>query len=136
MNRGLIVKDGRVLLLRRHMSLRNNPGMWEFPGGKNDPREDDTVGLLRELWQETGLFVLIDFTAPLHVEERVIPDGELAGTLHVTQFWSVIPLTKDVSLSDEHVTFVWCELDQVDTFDLAPVIRKAMHASDLLSVSV
>ena len=46
--------DGRVLLAERC----NDPafsGLWEFPGGKTDPRETPELALRRELAEELGI---------------------------------------------------------------------------------
>ena len=58
-----VVRDGRVLASRRTEPPRL-AGLWEFPGGKVEPGEDDASALARELREE------------LHVEVEV---GERLG---------------------------------------------------------
>jgi len=49
-----IVRDGKVLLARRHADAHQG-GLWEFPGGKVEAGEDATVALARELDEELGI---------------------------------------------------------------------------------
>lgn len=49
-----IVRDGKVLLTRRHVGAHQG-GLWEFPGGKVDPGESADVALARELDEELGI---------------------------------------------------------------------------------
>ena len=46
-----VLRDGRVLASRRTEPPRL-AGLWEFPGGKVEPGEDDTRALVRELREE------------------------------------------------------------------------------------
>lgn len=47
--KGVIVRDGRVLL------LKNEREEWELPGGKLEPGEDPPACVAREITEETGL---------------------------------------------------------------------------------
>lgn len=49
-----VVRDGRVLLARRHAEAHQG-GLWEFPGGKVEPGETITAALARELDEELGI---------------------------------------------------------------------------------
>ena len=55
----VVVRDvsGRCLLLKRSLRSKGNPGKWDLPGGKVDPGENFTQGILREVAEETGLTI-------------------------------------------------------------------------------
>jgi 8-oxo-dGTP pyrophosphatase MutT (NUDIX family) len=50
---GLVFDDGRRVLLVRH----SNGSVWVAPGGAVDPDETPQDAVVRELWEETGLWV-------------------------------------------------------------------------------
>ncbi len=53
---GLVFRDGQLLITQRphggHLG-----GLWEFPGGKREPRENFEECLRRELMEELGIAV-------------------------------------------------------------------------------
>ena len=51
----LFDKEGKILL-----SLRTDNGLWNLPGGRLEPGESPTEGLVREVKEETGLTVEVD----------------------------------------------------------------------------
>ncbi len=53
---GVIHREGRILLSRRHLDSHQG-GLWEFPGGKVEPGEQVTDALRRELEEELGIRV-------------------------------------------------------------------------------
>ena len=55
---GVIERGGWILLTQR---LPGGPhgGLWEFPGGKREPGEDDAGGLAREIREELELEVAV-----------------------------------------------------------------------------
>jgi len=63
----LIERDGRVLVTRRPPG-GSHGGMWEFPGGKVRPGEDDRDALGREIREELGVTVRVGerFVRVLH----------------------------------------------------------------------
>ena len=52
----LIDDRGRTLLQQRRAD-RQHGGLWEFPGGKIEPRETAIAGLIREIAEELGIAV-------------------------------------------------------------------------------
>ena len=61
--KGVLIEDGRVVL------LENERGEWELPGGRPEPGEEPTAALVREFAEELGASVrvgrIIDCSGPL-----------------------------------------------------------------------
>ncbi|HTA16150.1 MAG TPA: NUDIX domain-containing protein, partial [bacterium] len=53
---GVVEKDGKVLITQRKYDDHLG-GVWEFPGGKKRPEEDDRTCIERELQEELGIQV-------------------------------------------------------------------------------
>jgi 8-oxo-dGTP diphosphatase len=100
--KGVLVHDGRVLL------LLNERGEWDLPGGRPDPGEDHRVALAREVREETGLRVEIGAALDEHLFE-VLPG----------RFVRIVPYVchleggSDVALSHEHLDTCWLPLDEL-----------------------
>jgi 8-oxo-dGTP diphosphatase len=71
----VIIRDGRVLLTRR-TDGQHLAGMWEFPGGKLEPRESPEEALVRECREECGIEVevieILDVTHHRYPEKDVL----------------------------------------------------------------
>lgn len=55
---GLIFRSGKLLITQRHADAHLG-GLWEFPGGKREPKETFEQCLVRELREELGVEVLV-----------------------------------------------------------------------------
>src|SRR5580765_7709002 len=64
--KGVLIRDGCVLL------LRNKRNEWDLPGGRPDPGEDHRAALKREVREETGIDVEVGRLLDEHVFE-VLP---------------------------------------------------------------
>jgi 8-oxo-dGTP pyrophosphatase MutT (NUDIX family) len=89
--KGVVVRDGRVLL------LRNERDEWELPGGKLDLGEDPTTCVVREIAEEVGWNVTAG--AILDAWLYHIRDG--VDVLIVTYGCHTVS-DADPSVSDEH----------------------------------
>ncbi len=56
---GLVFRSGKLLITRRHAGAHLG-GLWEFPGGKRQPRETFHHCVARELREELGIEVTVD----------------------------------------------------------------------------
>ncbi len=91
-----VLRDGRVLASRRTEPPRL-AGLWEFPGGKVEPGEDDGAALVRELREELQVEVEVGDrlggdlpigpTAVLRVYVCRLLDGEPALVDHDEHRW-------------------------------------------------
>ena len=50
----LVVRDGKILLGKRY-NTETADGKWAFPGGRMDYGEDPKDGVIREVFEETGI---------------------------------------------------------------------------------
>jgi len=90
----LIDTDGRVLLAERPEG-KHLAGLWEFPGGKVQPRETPEAALIRELAEELGIDVEASCLAPFTFASYAYPDFHLLMPLYVCRKWSGIVTARE-----------------------------------------
>lgn len=93
-------RRGRLLLLHRPETSVLNPGRWELPGGRLNPGEGTARALVREVQEETGLYV---------VPGRLLGAGvqEISSGRIVHMVLSVTEVAGEVALSAEHDAYRW-----------------------------
>lgn len=118
---GVIVKDQRCLIAQR---LQPGPflGLWEFPGGKIEPKESSRQALLRELREEVGIVPLtFDFITQI---VHAYKDREVA-----LDVWRVDSFSGEAR-SCEGQPLQWCLLEDLSAVDLLPASRKILPFLD------
>jgi 8-oxo-dGTP diphosphatase len=55
--KAVLIKKDQVLLIKRSNYMDRHAGEWDLPGGHVMEGEDLVDGLLREVWEETGLHI-------------------------------------------------------------------------------
>jgi 8-oxo-dGTP pyrophosphatase MutT (NUDIX family) len=103
-------EDLNVLLL----ATDNNPqfeGQWDLPGGHVMVNENIIDGLIREVWEETGLIV--------------INPEELYKKGTTTFFIAELP-KGNIKLSGEHKDHKFVSLDNLDDYKISDKFRDAI----------
>ena len=110
--RGLLKKENKILILKRHPNSNTNANRWELVGGKVDPGEDFDKALIREFNEETNLKIKI---------------GDLFGAVQedfphkrtVALVMNVENLSEEIKISDEHVDWKWATIDEIKKLKLS-----------------
>jgi 8-oxo-dGTP diphosphatase len=104
--------DGKILILKRSVDSKTNPGKWELPGGKVDQGEPFDKALVREVFEETQLKISLDNVIgasqqnlPLIRAVHIIISGKIVGG--------------ELNLSDEHEGYAWEYLENLKDYELA-----------------
>ncbi len=99
----LIVRDGRVLLGRRHPTRAYYPGVWDLFGGHVQEGESPAMALRRELAEELGIDAVVD--AAVAVVADPDPGRHGPGTFHVFRIdrWRGEPALR----GGEHTRMGW-----------------------------
>ena len=103
--KAFIVKKGKLFAMKRASEDVQNPGIWEIPGGRLDLGEDPVLGLMRELREETGMY--IDIIYPLSVRHFIRDDDQIITMLI---FLCKPKRGGQLKLSDEHSDYKWIDL--------------------------
>ncbi|MCE5235247.1 MAG: NUDIX domain-containing protein [Clostridiaceae bacterium] len=115
--KGLVVHEGKALLLKRSDYDPFGAGQYEFPGGRLEFGEDLEAALKREIMEEAGL--------PVTVERLLYADGFLKHERRhvVVLTWLCKAQSDKVTLSNEHTAFVWADKARMKTL-LTPFIAR------------
>lgn len=118
----------QILCLQRHPNSRYSPSLWEMPGGKADPGEDEIQALHREIMEETGLTIRLD-DGIVHQESHLIPDGPRQGQIYRGLFMSGEVIAGQLVLSQDHSAAQWLSLAQLQDLagQLSDSTRRALH---------
>jgi mutator protein MutT len=104
--KAFIVNKNKLLIIKREPKDVQKPNIWEIPGGRIDLGEDPYLGLMREIKEETGLY--IQPICPLSVRHFERDDGQI-----ITILVFFCELTGgQLKLSEEHSESEWIELDK------------------------
>ena len=112
----LIDPGGRILLQQRRAD-RQHGGLWEFPGGKVEPRETAVAGLIREIEEELG-------TTVSAIEHFGRYEDEAAGDsrrVSISLYTGV--LAAEPVASGEIAELIWFGADD-DTALISPSLRR------------
>lgn len=107
----ILERDGKILLAQRPPH-GDQPGLWEFPGGKVEAGEDQPQALIRELREELA----IDAKPARHVASHC---GSVSGRLIHLHAWHVPQWRGEIQLLS-HSALAWCAPQQASDYPLAP----------------
>ncbi|MHB8335079.1 MAG: NUDIX hydrolase [Acidimicrobiales bacterium] len=123
---GLLVDDGRVVLVRSS-NPHHDPPLWWLPGGGIDFGEAPEEALIREFAEETGLIVNDPQLVGVTSDERRRDNGE---RLHTVRILYTVQLMGG-SLRDEAEGTTdltrWFQLDEMSDVNLADYARRALE---------
>jgi 8-oxo-dGTP diphosphatase len=109
-----VISRGDSLLVGQRPHKKRHGGLWEFPGGKCDPGEDDAAALKRELQEELGVQVV-----EVGKEEFAAHDP---GSSYLIAFVPV-RITGE-PLCREHINLRWEHPRELLNLPLAPSDRR------------
>lgn len=106
---GLIVKDGRVLLVKR--GVEPFKGYWDIPGGFLDAGEHPLDGMLREVREELGLEVRVTELLGIYMDRYAIESDYEIFTLN--HYYIAEPVAGELRAADDVSEFRWFALDEL-----------------------
>ena len=109
----VIERGGKLLVCQRPLHKRHG-GLWEFPGGKLEPEEDDAASARRELREELGLELEAIGAVELEVAD---PDSHFL----------IVFLPARASgepARHEHIALRWADVSELQSLPMAPADRR------------
>lgn len=119
----ILERDGKILLAQRPAHA-DQPGMWEFAGGKLEPGESQPQALRCELHEELGIEAIVGQYVASH-------QREVSGRIIHLHAWHVPDYQGELH-AHEHQQLVWCLPEEALTYPLAPADIPLLQAFILL----
>ncbi|TKV23075.1 pyrimidine (deoxy)nucleoside triphosphate diphosphatase [Citrobacter sp. wls613] len=119
----ILERDGKILLAQRPAHA-DQPGKWEFAGGKVEPGESQPQALRRELHEELGIEAIVGQYVASH-------QREVSGRIIHLHAWHVPDYQGELH-AHEHQQLVWCLPEEALTYPLAPADIPLLQAFILL----
>ena len=117
---GMLLRDNKVLVVRRSARETLFPGMYELPGGKVDFGEHPEQALIREFQEETRLDVRVG--EPFRIFTYVTNDGK-RHTVEIV-FYTHADEEKEPILSDAHDDYKWITKEELDSVPLTATMKE------------
>ncbi|MEA3464226.1 MAG: NUDIX hydrolase [Patescibacteria group bacterium] len=124
---GVVYKNTKILIVKRHNNEKIFPGMWELPSGKKEPLEDWRQGLIREVQEETALKVKV--LIPVSVFSYVIEKKDIRDTTQINFLVKPFPLAQQVKLSSEHSDYAWLKENKIENYNLSKKTKQVIKDS-------
>ncbi|TXI35272.1 MAG: NUDIX domain-containing protein [Candidatus Moraniibacteriota bacterium] len=116
--KGIIRKDGKILVLKRSEKDDHKPGVWETVGGGMDKEESPQDALAREISEETGLVVSVG--SPFNIFTFKKDTGEFkVGITFLCEY-----VSGEVVLSEEHAEYRWIEPREFSEMQSVPSLHR------------
>jgi 8-oxo-dGTP diphosphatase len=121
---GVVLRRGRLLILKRKDDDDTYPGVWDCVGGHFEKGESAEECMLREAREESGQSMKIAKVGPL------IEYLDAYGRAVAVPFLLRPDPRKKIALT-EHSDFKWIRLSEVPTYKIVPDLTKALEVFGL-----
>lgn len=112
-----LIYEGKTLLLKRTMTNKLHPETWSIPGGKKEQNESIREGLIREIFEETGISLEID--GPKEVAKLFIEENGVQFIFDM-YFYELLEKPEVILSEREHSDWCWIEAEKAFSLSLIP----------------
>lgn len=121
----IIVKNGKLLAMKRSKNKKVAPGVWEVVSGRLEHGEIPLEGLKREIEEETTLKVQVQ-EAPFDVYVTRYGEAPMLALVYQANY-----IEGEVKLSEEHEAFEWMDME---TFSQKCPLKKLVHSMQKINL--
>jgi len=120
--KAIILENNTVLLLKRSSYSEFFPNLCDIPGGKIKDDENLLDALHREINEETQLSIVPENNfCEYHFTEK-------ETQIHFNVF-KIKSFSGKIELSIDHTEFKWISLDDLNQYDLAPIVKLVFNGT-------
>lgn len=106
----LLVRDQKVLLIKRSLNSEYGPGLYNLPGGHVEANETIRQAGVRELYEETGIQLPVEGLEFIHLLHRRGRFGDYLASFFVAHIWPGEPILNE---PEKQIDMQWFSLDTI-----------------------
>jgi 8-oxo-dGTP diphosphatase len=127
--RGILLRPGRLLILRRRTDLGRWPGLWDLPGGGVNRGETPTAALCREIHEETGFRVILGRAANAPFEWVAVRDEAPSPSLVIIFRCASESRRGPILDPTEHTACAWISKSELPGYPLVPRLLETVESA-------
>lgn len=112
LTKALILKNNKLLILKRKESSKFAGGLWDIPGGKLEFGENLEDSLKREIYEETTLKVNVKKVLNVASSVDIKTENQYITIVYICEYES-----GNVQLDGENTNYEWAPLDSLKEFE-------------------
>ncbi|MCK5592004.1 MAG: NUDIX hydrolase [Candidatus Pacebacteria bacterium] len=124
---GFLLKDEKVLLIKRKKEEKFLPEYFEMPGGKVDFGEDPKESLRREFKEEVGLDIRVEKPYRTFSYESENSARHTVEIVYVTCLQDTREEKVDIVLGKDHTKYIWVKKDTLEPLLISREMKKSIE---------
>lgn len=122
---GLVLLDGKILIIQRSNSDDTFPGLWEIPSGGKKELEPAKAAVIREVYEETGVDVEVDRLVDVF-NFQVEKADEIRDSTQISFLVNPVGVI-EIRLSDEHQNYAWISSNDLNNYNLSDETKETLN---------
>ncbi|CAN5191454.1 NUDIX domain-containing protein [soil metagenome] len=118
----IIDSSGKLLIIKRSAN-DSSPNLWEMPGGGLELGESPSIGVIREVKEETNLDVIPHF--PIYIQSGISRRDPTQQVIRIAYF-SRPRSSSSVTLSNEHSDYSWVNPSAINISPLSNFLKETL----------
>ncbi|MFH1598047.1 MAG: NUDIX domain-containing protein [Patescibacteria group bacterium] len=122
---GILIEQGKILLVHRVGSQSSYPGSWELPSGEKQANEDCFNCLVRKIRKEVGISAYVD--RPVSVFDYQMERGDTRiKTTQINFLTKRVDSRQHIRLSSVYRQYKYFDRDELDRCQINPAIKNVL----------
>ncbi|MTI65402.1 MAG: NUDIX domain-containing protein [Firmicutes bacterium] len=129
LTKALVIKDNRLLFLKRSDESKFAKGLWDIPGGKLEFGETLEDSLSREIFEETKIETDVKENLAVSTGINLKDKKQYVSIIYTAEY-----ISGSIKLDLEHSDYKWLTIEEAQNYNLVYYVKEALEKYDSFKI--